>query len=60
MVITVQENLLKAVKHLCCPHIETSQLIFTANQMTSFYMRATKHKNNLVLISEILCSLSPL
>ena len=26
---------------LCCPHIETSQLICTANQLTGFYMRAT-------------------
>ena len=60
MVITVEENLLKAVKHLCCPHIETSQLICTANQLTGFYMRATKHKNILVLICEILCSLSRL
>ena len=25
----------------CCPHIETSQLIWQANQSTGFYMRAT-------------------
>ena len=25
----------------CCPHMETSQLICTANQLTDFYMRAT-------------------
>ena len=24
----------------CCPHIETSQLIWTANQLTGFYMNA--------------------
>ena len=25
----------------CCPHIETGQLIYYANQLTGFYMRAT-------------------
>ena len=25
---------------VCCPQIETSQLICTANQLTGFYMRA--------------------
>ena len=34
----------------CCPHIETSQLIFTANQLTGFYMRATLALNGLKLI----------
>ena len=31
----------------CCPHIETSQLICTANQLTGFYMRATLALNGL-------------
>ena len=31
----------------CCPHIETSQLICTANQLTGFYMRATLTLNGL-------------
>ena len=30
-----------------CPHIETSQVICTANQLTSFYMRATLAFNGL-------------
>ena len=29
------------IKGQCSPHIETSQLICTANQLTGFYMRAT-------------------
>ena len=31
----------------CCPHIETSQLIFRANQLSSFYMSATLALNGL-------------
>ena len=31
----------------CCPHIETSQLICTGNQLTSFYMRTTLALNGL-------------
>ena len=31
----------------CCPHIETSQLICTANQLTGFYMGATLALNGL-------------
>ena len=31
----------------CCPHIRTSPLIFTANQLTGFYMRATLAFNGL-------------
>ena len=31
----------------CCPHIETSQLICCANQLTGFYMRATLAFNGL-------------
>ena len=33
----------------CCPHIETSQLVCTANQLTSFYLRATLALNGLTL-----------
>ena len=29
------------IKCQCCPHMETSQLICCANQLTGFYMRAT-------------------
>ena len=32
----------------CCPHIETSQLIFIANQLTGFYMRAMQALNRLI------------
>ena len=32
----------------CCPHIETSQLIYTARQLTGFYMRATLTLNGLI------------
>ena len=32
---------IKPIKCQCCPHIETSQLIYCANQLTGFYMRAT-------------------
>ena len=32
----------------CCPHTETSQLIFCANQLTGFYMRATLAFNRLI------------
>ena len=28
------------MKCQCCPHIETSQLIWTASQLTGLYMRA--------------------
>ena len=35
------------IKCQCCPHIETSQLICTANQLTDFYMRATLPSNGL-------------
>ena len=31
----------------CCPHIETSQLIYCANQLIGFYMRATLALNGL-------------
>ena len=35
------------IKWQCCPHAETSQLIFCANQLTGFYMRATLELNGL-------------
>ena len=35
------------IKYQCCPHIETSQLICTANQLTDFYMRAILALNGL-------------
>ena len=35
------------IKCQCCPHIETSQLICTANQLTGFYIRATLALNGL-------------
>ena len=37
------------IKCQCCLHIETSQLICTANQLTGFYMRATLALNRLIL-----------
>ena len=41
----------KPIKCQCCPHIETSQLICTANQLTGFYMRATLALNGLNLVA---------
>ena len=35
------------IKCQCCRHIETSQLICIANQLTGFYMRATSALNGL-------------
>ena len=32
----------------CCPHIEISQMIYSVNQLTSFYMRATLALNRLI------------
>ena len=40
-----------------CPHIETSQLIFTGNQLTGFYMRATLAFNGLKHAVRLLSSL---
>ena len=37
----------------CCPHIETSQLICKANQLTRFYVRATLVFNGLSELSFI-------
>ena len=36
------------IKCQCCPHIENSQLICTANQLTGFFMRATLAFNGLI------------
>ena len=43
------------IKHQCCLHIETSQLICIANQLTGFDMRATLVFNGLTFVrSEII------
>ena len=45
-----QTNLLiELIKRQSCRHIETSQLICRANQLTSFYMMATLAFNELML-----------
>ena len=36
-----KKYLYQPIKCHCCPHIETSQFICSANQLTGFYMRAT-------------------
>ena len=36
------------IKCQCCPHIETSQLICSAHQLTGFYMRETLTFNGLM------------
>ena len=41
------EHRLKPINYQCCSHIETSQLIYTVNQLTGFYMRATLALNGL-------------
>ena len=43
-----RKNWSQPIKCQCCPHIETSQLICTANQLTGFYMRATLAFNELI------------
>ena len=45
---TERKNWSQPIKCQCCPHIETSQLICTANQLTGFYMRATLAFNGLI------------
>ena len=40
------------IKCQCCPHIETSQLICTANQFTGFYMRATLTFNGINTVDQ--------
>ena len=42
--------LFKPLKCQCCPHIETSQWICCANQLTGFYMRATLALNGLNIV----------
>ena len=37
------------IKCQCCPYIETSQLICTANELTGFYMRTRLALNGLIL-----------
>ena len=39
------------VKCQCCPHIETSQLICCANQLTGFYIRRTVAFNVAILMN---------
>ena len=39
------------MKCQCCPHIQTSQLICCATQLTGFYMRATLALNVLITIA---------
>ena len=46
-----RKNWSQPIKCQCCPHIETSQLICTANQLTGFYMRETLPFNGLILTS---------
>ena len=36
------------IKCQCCPHVENSQLICCANQLTGFYMRATLALSGLI------------
>ena len=40
-------NQIYPIKCQCCPHIEISQLICTANQLNGFYMSATLAFNGL-------------
>ena len=47
---------IQPIKYQCCPYIGTSQLIYCANQLTGFYMRATLAFNGL---SELLNPLMP-
>ena len=42
-------NLINPFKCQCCPHIETSQLICFANQLTGFYIRVTLAFNGLII-----------
>ena len=46
--------LYQPIKCQCCPHIETSQLICTANQLTSFYMGETLALNRLISSASLL------
>ena len=44
-----QTRVIQPIKCQCCPHIETRQLICTANQLTGFYMWVTQALNGLKL-----------
>ena len=44
-----QTRVIQPIKCQSCPHIETRQLICTANQLTRFYMWATQTLNGLKL-----------
>ena len=41
-------KIIRPIKCQCCPHIETSELIYTATQLACFYMRATLAFNGLI------------
>ena len=45
--VALREIFLEPIKCQFCPHIETSPLICTANQLTGFYIRATLALNGL-------------
>ena len=48
----------KSIKCQCCPYIETSQLIWCANQLTFFYMRTTLALNGISRNTKVLDSFS--
>ena len=37
-ILCLRHKIVLPIKYLCCPHIETSLLICTANQLTGFYI----------------------
>ena len=45
--IRSENNFFWVIKCECCPNIETSQVICSANQLTGFYMFATLALNGL-------------
>ena len=47
MLVIVEFPRLKPITFQCCPDMETSQLICTANQLTGFYVGATLALNGL-------------
>ena len=48
---SLNKDCIEPIKCQCCPHIETNQLICTANQMIGFYMRATLTLNGLLYVN---------
>ena len=47
------------IKCKCCPHTETSQLIYSVNQLTGFYLKVTLAFNGLKMVgrmSSLLCN----